>query len=264
MATSNSSRRQTALRWRRTKIIATLGPASNSQGMIEKLISAGINLVRINMSHGDQASQRDTIDRVRLAARKTRRHVGILMDLCGPKIRVGRFENDGIMLKARSKVVVTTRNVTGTDGLIPSQYTSLHKDVRKGEHILLDDGKLCLRVLAVDERDVRCRVIDGGRLSNHKGMNLPDSRLSTPALTAKDRSDVAFGVDMGVDFIALSFVRSAADIRQLKRVLFLTQNNESSHNVFRATGICHLSIPKFLSVFLNFPAHDHTLPYIRL
>ena len=219
MATSDSSRRQTALRWRRTKIIATLGPVSNSQDMIEKLIGAGVNLVRINMSHGDQDSQRKTIDRVRLAARKTRRHIGILMDLCGPKIRVGRFEHDSIMLEAGSTVVVTTRNVTGTDGLVPSQYRSLHKDVRKGEHILLDDGKLCLRVLGVDERDVRCRVIDGGRLSNHKGMNLPDSRLSTPALTAKDRSDVAFGVDMGVDFIALSFVRSAADIRQLKRNL---------------------------------------------
>ena len=153
MATSDSSRRQTALRWRRTKIIATLGPASNSQDMIEKLIGAGVNLVRINMSHGDQDSQRKTIDRVRLAARETHRHIGILMDLCGPKIRVGRFEHDSIMLEAGSTVVVTTRNVTGTDGLVPSQYRSLHKDVRKGEHILLDDGKLCLRVLGVDMLD---------------------------------------------------------------------------------------------------------------
>jgi pyruvate kinase len=219
MAQKDISRRQTALRWRRTKIIATLGPSSNSQTVIEKLIKAGINLVRINMSHGDPTTHRQTIERVRLAARKSRRHIGILMDLCGPKIRVGRFDNEGIRLRAGSTVVVTTRNVAGTDGLIPSQYKSLHKDVRKGEHILLDDGKLCLRVLGVDDREVRCRVIDGGWLSNHKGMNLPDSRLSTPALTAKDRSDVAFGVDMGVDFIALSFVRSAADIRQLKRHL---------------------------------------------
>jgi pyruvate kinase len=219
MAKKNSSRRQTALRWRRTKIIATLGPSSNSQGMIEKLIKAGVNLVRVNMSHGESATHRQTIDRVRLAAGKTRRHIGILMDLCGPKIRVGRFANDGIRLKAGTTVVVTTRTVTGTDGLIPSQYKSLHKDVKKGEHILLDDGKLCLRVVGVDDRDVRCRVVDGGWLSNHKGMNLPDSHLSTPALTAKDRSDVAFGVEMGVDFIALSFVRCAADIRQLKRHL---------------------------------------------
>jgi pyruvate kinase len=219
MAKKNSSRRQTALRWRRTKIIATLGPSSNSQGMIEKLIKAGVNLVRVNMSHGEPATHRQTIDRVRLAAGKTRRHIGILMDLCGPKIRVGHFANDGIRLKAGTTVVVTTRTVTGTDGLIPSQYKSLHKDVKKGEHILLDDGKLCLRVVGVDDRDVRCRVVDGGWLSNHKGMNLPDSHLSTPALTAKDRSDVAFGVEMGVDFIALSFVRCAADIRQLKRHL---------------------------------------------
>ena len=120
-------RRQVALRWRRTKIIATLGPASSSTAMIEQLIDAGVNLVRINMSHGDQDSQRKTIDRVRLAARETRRHIGILMDLCGTKIRVGRFEHDSIMLEAGSTVVVTTRNVTGTDGLVPSQYRSLHK-----------------------------------------------------------------------------------------------------------------------------------------
>ena len=212
-------RRRTALRWRRTKIIATLGPVSSSPAMIEQLIRAGVNLVRINMSHGDQETHRHTIRRVRRAAKRAEQHVGILMDLCGPKIRVGRFENDAITLKAGSRVVVTTRNVVGKDGLIPSQYKSLHKDVKKGEQILLDDGKLALRVLSIDDRNVRCRVVDGGRLSNHKGMNLPDSDLSAAALTPKDRRDAAFGVDMGVDFVALSFVRSAADIRQLKRHL---------------------------------------------
>jgi pyruvate kinase len=219
MTPKKRDRRRTALRWRRTKIIATLGPASNSPAMIEQLIGAGVNLVRINMSHGDQDTHRTTIHRVRQAAKRVGRHVGILMDLCGPKIRVGRFENDGIDLKVGSRVVVTTRNVVGKTGLIPSQYRSLHKDVKQGEQILLDDGRLALRVLGVEDRDVRCRVVDGGRLSNHKGMNLPDSALSAAALTPKDRRDVAFGVDMGVDFVALSFVRSAADIRQLKRYL---------------------------------------------
>ena len=212
-------RRRTALRWRRTKIIATLGPASDSQAVIGQLVGAGVNLVRINMSHGDQDTHRRTIRRVRRAAKRAGRHVGILMDLCGPKIRVGRFENDAIELKSGGRVLLTTRNVVGKNGLIPSQYKSLHKDVKKGEQILLDDGRLSLRVLAVEGRDVRCRVVDGGRLSNHKGMNLPDSDLSAAALTAKDRRDVAFGVDMAVDFVALSFVRSAADIRQLKRCL---------------------------------------------
>jgi pyruvate kinase len=211
--------RETALRWRRTRIIATLGPASDSPAMIGKMIRAGVNLVRINMSHGDQATHRATIGKIRAAAAKAQRHIGILMDLCGPKIRVGRFEHDGIQLKAGSTVVVTTRAVSGRDGLIASQYKSLHRDVNKGETILLDDGRMCLRVLDVNDRDVRCRVIEGGWLSAHKGMNLPESTLSTGAMTAKDRRDVAFGVEMGVDYVALSFVRSAADIRQLRRHL---------------------------------------------
>ena len=219
MSHNRNRSRDNALRWRRTRIIATLGPASDSPAIIGKLIRAGVNVVRINMSHGDQDTHRQTIARVRDAAAAARRHVGILMDLCGPKIRVGRFEQDGIRLKAGSSVVITTRSVKGRDGLIASQYKSLHRDVGKGETILLDDGRLCLRVLGVDGRDVRCRVIEGGWLSAHKGMNLPDSTLSTAALTAKDRRDAAFGVEMGVDFMALSFVRSAADIRGLRRLL---------------------------------------------
>lgn len=219
MQHTRKGRTDFALKWRRTKIIATLGPASSAPAMIERLIGAGINLVRINMSHGDQDTHRTTIRRVRRAAAKAGCHIGILMDLCGPKIRVGHFENDGILLKAGAQVTITTRKVTGTDGLIPSQYTSLHKDVLPGELILLDDGKLSLKVIGVEGRDVRCKVVDGGWLFDHKGMNLPDSDLSTRALTAKDRDDVVFGVEMGVDFVALSFVRAAKDVKQLKQYM---------------------------------------------
>ncbi len=208
-----------ALKWRRTKIIATLGPASSMPAMIERLIGAGVNLVRINMSHGDQDTHRTTIRRVRRAAARSGNHIGILMDLCGPKIRVGRFENGGILLKAGAQVTVTTRKLVGTDGLIPSQYVSLHKDVLPGELILLDDGKLSLKVVSVEGRDVRCKVLDGGKLLDHKGMNLPDSDLSTRALTTKDRADVVFGIEMGVDFVALSFVRAAKDVKQLKHYM---------------------------------------------
>ena len=171
------------------------------------------------MSHGDNDTHRQTIERVRRAAKKAGTHVGILMDLCGPKIRVGRFENDGIELTEGGSVVVTTRNVVGSDGVIPSQYKSLHKDVKKGERILLDDGKLSLRVLGVKDQDVRCKVLDGGWLSNNKGMNLPNSDLSTQALTPKDRKDVELGVELEVDYVALSFVRAAKDVLQLKRHL---------------------------------------------
>ena len=212
-------RKAVALQWRRTKIIATLGPASNSAEMIAKLVDAGVDLFRINMSHGDQDTHRKTVKRVRRAAKSTGRHVAILMDLCGPKIRVGKFESGSIPLKNGSTVTVTTRTVTGKPGLIPSQYKSLHKDVKPGERILLDDGNLTLRVLEVKGTEVSCKVVEGGVLSNNKGMNLPNSSLSTTALTAKDRADVRLAIEADVDFVALSFVRQARDVQQLSRYL---------------------------------------------
>ncbi len=212
-------RKAVALQWRRTKIIATLGPASDSPGMIAKLVDAGVDVVRINMSHGDQDTHRKTVKRVRRAARAAGRHVAILMDLCGPKIRVGKFESGSIPLKTGSTVTVTTRRLTGKPGLIPSQYKSLHKDVKPGERILLDDGNLALRVLDVKGTEVRCKVVEGGVLSNHKGMNLPNSKLSTSALTDKDRADVRLAVEADVDFVALSFVRQVRDVQQLARYL---------------------------------------------
>ena len=147
-------RKEVALQWRRTKIITTLGPASSSFAMIEKLVESGVDVVRVNMSHGDHETHRKTVQRVRRAAKRAGRHVGILMDLCGPKIRVGRFEGGSIELRTGETVTVTTRPLGGSDGLIPSQYRSLHKDVRAGERILLDDGNLELRVQSVDGTEV--------------------------------------------------------------------------------------------------------------
>lgn len=212
-------RKAVALQWRRTKIIATLGPASDSPEMISKLVDAGVDLFRLNMSHGDQETHRKTVRRVRSAAKAAGRHVAILVDLCGPKIRVGKFESGSILLKNGSEVTVTTRRVTGKPELIPSQYKSLHKDVKPGERILLDDGNLALRVLEVKGTEVICKVVEGGVLSDHKGMNLPNSKLSTTALTAKDRSDVRLAVEADVDFVALSFVRQARDVQQLLKYL---------------------------------------------
>jgi pyruvate kinase len=212
-------RKAVALRWRRTKIIATLGPASESAAMLGRLIDAGVDVVRINMSHGDHAFHRRTVQRVRRLAKRAGRHVAVLMDLCGPKIRVGRLQGGSIRLEAGDEVTVTTRPVIGEAGLIPSQYRALHKDVRAGERILLDDGRLELRVRRVRGTELRCEVIEGGVLSDHKGMNLPNTRLSAAALTAKDRRDVQLAVTLEVDFLALSFVRAAADVHRLKRYL---------------------------------------------
>jgi pyruvate kinase len=211
-----------ALQWRRTKIIATLGPASDSPAMINKLLEAGVNVVRLNMSHGDHDSHRALFKRVRAAAKRQKQPVAILMDLCGPKIRVGEFPAEKIDLHDGQKVTVTCRNVMGGDELIPSQYSKLCKDVKKGQRLLLDDGNLELLVLSVKGTEVSCRVVHGGVLKNHKGINLPDSNVSTTAFTAKDKRDALLAMELGADFVALSFVRSAKDVKQLTR--FMARN----------------------------------------
>jgi pyruvate kinase len=207
------------LRTRRTKIIATLGPASSDPRTIAELIEHGVNVFRLNMSHGDLTGHRTAYRRIRRASLQLGRPVGILADLCGPKIRVGTFAGGAIDLVDGAAVTVTTRSVTGRPGLIPSQYRALARDVTPGERLLLADGVLELRVEAVDGRDVLCRVIHGGELRDRKGINLPDAVVSAPSLTAKDRADARFALDLGVDFLALSFVRRAADIRALRRLM---------------------------------------------
>jgi len=208
-----------ALKWRRTKIIATLGPASHTPAAIRRLLKAGVDVVRLNMSHGDHDGHRELFARVRVIAGQLDRHVAILMDLCGPKIRVGRFRDGMIELRDGQRVIVTSRDVPGDKGLIPSQYRKLHKDVKRGERILLDDGNLELTVLSVNGTEVSCRVVHGGQLKDHKGMNLPDSSLSTPAFTDKDKIDARLAMELQADFVALSFVRSAADVARLQRFM---------------------------------------------
>ncbi len=208
-----------ALHWRRTKIIATLGPASREPKQIESLIKAGVNVFRFNMSHGDHEQHRENFVRVREAGERLNAHVAILMDLCGPKIRVGLFKEGQIELKARQRVTVTTRNVIGEPGLIPSQYHQLHKDAKVGERVLLDDGNLELVIEAIDGTELTCKVVYGGILKDKKGMNLPDSDLSVPAFTKKDKEDAALAAELGADFLALSFVRNAGDVQNLQRFM---------------------------------------------
>lgn len=209
----------TLLKRRRTKIVATLGPATESQEAIEQLIAAGVNVFRLNMSHGDHATHRRAFRRVRAAAAAGVEPVAVLADLCGPKIRVGRFPGGQVVLEEGTRVTVTTRDVPGSAVLIPSQYAGLADDVRPGCRILLSDGLLTLRVESVEATEVVCTVIHGGVLKDRKGINLPDVEVSAPALTDKDRADAAFAVGLGVDFLALSFVRRAADVEELRELL---------------------------------------------
>jgi pyruvate kinase len=210
---------QNLLKQRRTRIVATVGPASSDGATLAALITAGVDVFRLNMSHGTHAGHRAAYAAIREAASACGREVAVLADLCGPKIRCGLFEGDRIDLVTGSEVLVTTRQLLGRPGLIPSQYAALHEDVRPGARILLDDGNLELRVEAIDGQDVRCHVVQGGMLKNKKGINLPDVAVSAPALTDQDRMDARFSLALGVDYLALSFVRHANDIAELRQLI---------------------------------------------
>jgi pyruvate kinase len=203
--------------YRRTRIVATVGPASRDPEKLEALVEAGVNVFRLNMSHGTHEQHREVIARVREISVRLGRHIAILGDLCGPKIRVGTFHGGEMVLTPGQKVTVTTRDVPGGDGLIPSQYAALANDVRAGNRILLDDGLLELRVERVEGTEVQCVVVHGGKLKDKKGMNLPGVALSTPALTQRDRQDARFLLAEGVDWLALSFVRRPSDIADLRK-----------------------------------------------
>ncbi|MEE9575742.1 MAG: pyruvate kinase, partial [Gammaproteobacteria bacterium] len=207
------------LKNRRTKIIATLGPASDSPEVIKQLIEAGANVFRLNMSHGEHASHENTYKLVRSIAEELGKPIALLADLCGPKIRTGRFKDGQITLVNGTPVTVTTRDVLGEPGLIPSQYEALADDVEPGNRILLNDGNLELSVENVDGTEITCQVVYGGILKNNKGINLPGVNVSAPSLTEKDREDAQFALKLGVDFLALSFVRRAADINDLKSIV---------------------------------------------
>ncbi len=201
------------LKHRRTKIVATLGPASNEPGRIARLIDAGVNVFRLNMSHGDHPFHRSAYDAVRAAA--AGRPVAVLADLSGPKIRSGRFRGGAIELEDGARVTITTRDVLGEPGLIATNYVALSRDVAAGDRILLADGALELEVVDVEGTEVGCTVIHGGTLEDRKGINLPGVELSVGSLTDKDRADVRFALELGVDFLGLSFVRRAADVHDL-------------------------------------------------
>lgn len=205
---------------RKTKIVATLGPASSSPAMIERLVLAGVDLFRLNFSHGTLDDKSLLIATIRELSEKCGKQIGILADLQGPKIRTGKMAGEGMMLEKGKEVVITTRDVIGENGVIPTIYTELPRDVVPGAQILLDDGLLELKVLAIEGEEVRCQVVNGGLLKNNKGINLPGVRVSAPSLTEKDLADLDFCLWADVDYIALSFVRTHEDVEQIKRIIY--------------------------------------------
>ena len=204
---------------RRTKIVATVGPACDSEEMLFALMEAGVSVFRLNFSHGDLDSKALMIKRIRELSQKRQNAVAILGDLQGPKIRVGLLKDGSMSLVPGEEVTITSRDILGGAGLIPTIYKKLPQDVRPGDQILLDDGLMELEVLAVQDSDVRCRVRYGGLLKDRKGINLPGVNVSAPSLTEKDLADLRFCIDQELDYLALSFVRRATDVLELKTLL---------------------------------------------
>ena len=205
---------------RQTRIIATLGPASSTPQVLTRMIAAGMDCARLNFSHGSYPEHQARLDMIRAVARRRDKTLAILLDLQGPKIRVGRMK-DGVplILKTGETLHITTRATLGVPGLVSTTYTRLPGDVKRGDRILLDDGLIELRVTDKNSRGVTTRVVTPGVLRDNKGMNLPGVRVTAPSLSEKDRADVAFAVRAGVDYIALSFVRRAEDLTDLRRLL---------------------------------------------
>ncbi|MCW4600581.1 pyruvate kinase [Janibacter hoylei] len=204
---------------RRAKIVSTLGPSTSTPERIRELVSAGMDVARLNLSHGEHAVHEANYRSVREASDDVGRAVGVLVDLQGPKIRTGRFADGPIVLAAGDHFTITTRDVPGDQQVVGTTYPGLAGDVRAGDTILVDDGKITLAVHDVDETDVRCVVVYGGPLSDNKGINLPGAAVSAPALSDKDEEDLRWALGLRADYIALSFVRSAADITRVHEIM---------------------------------------------
>ena len=219
----------------RTKIVCTIGPASRDPEMLRELMLAGMDVARLNFSHGDQSDHGENIERIRAVANEVGKPIAILTDLQGPKLRVGEIEGEGVLLAAGQKVILTTHPIVGHGSeacpepcpeqgrregrRVPVQYARLPREVEPGDRILIDDGLLELKVLSTEEMDITCQVITGGLLKSNKGMNLPRASHAIPAITEKDRRDLRFVLEQGVDWVALSFVRNSGEVRELKEMI---------------------------------------------
>jgi pyruvate kinase len=204
---------------RRAKIVCTLGPATSSLEQVTALVESGMDVARLNFSHGAHAHHATSYRLVREASDTTGRAVAVLADLQGPKIRLGTFADGPVMWETGSRVCVTVEDVVGTAERVSTTYKDLHNDVRLGDRLLVDDGKLALTVVSVKGPDVFCLVVEGGEVSNNKGLSLPGVAVSVPALSDKDEEDLRFALHLSVDFIALSFVRSPHDVELVRDIM---------------------------------------------
>ncbi len=211
---------------KKTKIICTIGPACNTEEMLAKMIKAGMNVCRLNLSHGGKESFVPTIDKIKAARKSTDAPAAILLDTRGPEVRVGKFENDKAQLKRGDNVTLKYGDFLGNSEVISITYNKLYKDLNEGSIILLDDGAMELKVLKVTDEEISCAVVVGGIIKNNKGINIPGVSLNLPALGDKDKSDIAEGIKQGIDFVAASFVRNVEDVKFIRS--FLDENGGNS------------------------------------
>jgi pyruvate kinase len=204
---------------RKTKIVCTLGPATSSEDMISRLVKAGMNIVRLNFSHGTHETHLQMIKAIRKISSQLGKPIPILQDLQGPKLRVGKMNQGSIKLKKGKSIAITTADVMGDENIISSTYEHLLTDVKIGDTILLDDGLIQLKVKEKKSSQLICQILEGGILSDHKGINLPGISISQPSLTEKDKMDLYFGIENDVDIVAISFVRSPQDILDVKKII---------------------------------------------
>lgn len=205
---------------KKTKIIATIGPATVSKDIMSQLVKEGVDVIRLNFSHGTYKDHQEAIDNIRVINTEQGTNVAVLADLQGPKIRTGKITDNKIILDSGDEITIVTEDILGTKEKISTNYMDFPKDIKKGEKVLLDDGKLMFEVLETNgENEVKCKIIHGGVLSSNKGINLPNTEISLPCLTEKDLKDLDYALEQNVDWIGLSFVRTARDIIELKHII---------------------------------------------
>src|SRR3972149_32762 len=204
---------------RNAKIVCTIGPASSSPKVIEKLIKAGMDVARLNFSHGTHDEHKKVIKSIRDTSRRLKKAVAILQDLQGPKIRTGLLKDGRVVLKSGNRFILTGRKLIGTSEIISTTYPAMYRDVKKGDRILLDDGLMSLKVHNVKGTDITCEVINGGVLTDHKGINLPGIKVGLSSITKKDIEDLYFGIGQCVDYVAISFVRTDKDVKSVKDII---------------------------------------------
>ena len=204
---------------RKTKIVCTLGPSTDQEGVMRNMIVSGMNVARFNFSHGSHEEHAARLAKLRALRDELCMPVAALLDTKGPEIRLKNFKNGKVTLKAGQTFTLTTRDVEGDENICSITYKELPQDLTPGARVLLDDGLVGMKVDAIQGDDIICTVQNGGPVSNHKGVNVPGTKLSMPYMSAQDRDDILFGIEQGFDFIAASFVRSAADILEIRRLL---------------------------------------------